>query len=92
AERVFASAAEELVGFAERELARATEARGASEPTDAGHVVGGPHPGPSASSAPASAPTPSARELREAREARAREELARMKADLAAKRGSGGSG
>ncbi len=80
AQKAVSGIAEGFLSFAEGELADAREARGLEEGEEPEGVV----PSTAAESAPSedpvvAAPKPSARELREAREAKARDELARLK-------------
>lgn len=78
AARAFEAAAEDFVGFAERELERAKGERGADAEADKDDVPA------------VSQPPPAPRVTAAEREARAREELARLKAERGDGRKSGG--
>ncbi len=80
AKKAVGDLAEDFLGFAEGELAEARAARGLDDEGD--DTDGGEGEGLGAEAPPAveQAPPPTARERREAAEAKAREELARLKA------------
>jgi hypothetical protein len=80
AKKAVSGFAEDFLSFAEGELADARSARGLEEgEAPVGVVPGQASEGADAAQTMEPPPKPSARELREAREAKAREELARLK-------------